>query len=478
MNASKPVSSQLNYFQQSPVRGQLESLDGYSKTGWRYIQCTDTPNELRVLLPPRTALFYSQLLKAEATELAKDKRASWNRIVEIRHLKDRMIRKCQRLARASTPKDKQAARVMFQTVHAPPDFRLKEMERWFRVQDVGLAHGTAEGGHTSAQFCSICELSAVPPSRPTPVPASRRGHSPSSRLPPAHAGRERIPRRSSETGSQTLTYPDQSPSPPKQRSKPAPARPDPGYVPRRSMEERRPIPPPEARFQTHVTHADARSPEPIPIPFRTHRPPVETPPLVAESPLSQSDDLPPSFSPSPPVTPPEQPPSPPNGRKLPTIPERSEAGDELTHRPVPRRRSSLKKSNSMSRLSIGSQSKSVAWAMDRDWIEQMSQYIKATNEAEVLGHELEETRVEYHEDVEAMKGLCREVTHATDKVRAEMDNLYRSEEAVRKQETKLALTSEQLAAKEAQFRAKVLAVLEETKRVVALCDKKRDIHEV
>ena len=38
----------------------------------------------------------------------------------------------------------------------------------------------------------------------------------------------------------------------------------------------------------------------------------------------------------------------------------------------------------MSRLSIASQTKSVAWAMDRDWTEQMSKYVKTTNEAEVL----------------------------------------------------------------------------------------------
>ena len=44
----------------------------------------------------------------------------------------------------------------------------------------------------------------------------------------------------------------------------------------------------------------------------------------------------------------------------------------------------MKKRDSMSRLSIASQSKSVAWAMDRDWVDQMSMYIKTSNEAEVL----------------------------------------------------------------------------------------------
>ena len=39
----------------------------------------------------------------------------------------------------------------------------------------------------------------------------------------------------------------------------------------------------------------------------------------------------------------------------------------------------------MSKLSVASQSKSVTWAMDRDWTEQMSKFVKSTNEAEVAG---------------------------------------------------------------------------------------------
>ena len=70
----------------------------------------------QVLLPPRTANIYSHLLKVEASELAKDRAANWERILEIRHLKDRMIRKCTRLGRAAVPKDKPAPRVMFPTL--------------------------------------------------------------------------------------------------------------------------------------------------------------------------------------------------------------------------------------------------------------------------------------------------------------------------------------------------------------------------
>lgn len=46
----KGESSKLpaNYLQPAPVRGQLEPPNQRSAPGWRYIQCTDTPNQFRV----------------------------------------------------------------------------------------------------------------------------------------------------------------------------------------------------------------------------------------------------------------------------------------------------------------------------------------------------------------------------------------------------------------------------------------------
>lgn len=47
--SSAPIDhASLSYFQTSPVRGQLEPYEPQSRTGWRYLQCTDTPNELKV----------------------------------------------------------------------------------------------------------------------------------------------------------------------------------------------------------------------------------------------------------------------------------------------------------------------------------------------------------------------------------------------------------------------------------------------
>lgn len=57
--------------------------------------------------------------------------------MEIRHLKDRMVRKCRKLAKTTLPTSKKSSRddsFAFQTFIAPPDFRVKEMEKWFRDQ--------------------------------------------------------------------------------------------------------------------------------------------------------------------------------------------------------------------------------------------------------------------------------------------------------------------------------------------------------
>ena len=53
--SSAPDHAALSYYQTSPVRGQLEPYESQSRQGWRYLQCTDTPNELKVrrALPSR-----------------------------------------------------------------------------------------------------------------------------------------------------------------------------------------------------------------------------------------------------------------------------------------------------------------------------------------------------------------------------------------------------------------------------------------
>ena len=109
------MTTPLQYFQPSPVRGQLEPPDASTRPGWRYLQCTDTPNELKgkqilmvssprtdpglpVLLPPRASQVFAYLLSQEQVELSRGAEASWERLMHIRHLKDRMIRERSRLS--------------------------------------------------------------------------------------------------------------------------------------------------------------------------------------------------------------------------------------------------------------------------------------------------------------------------------------------------------------------------------------------
>jgi hypothetical protein len=170
------MTTPLQYFQPSPVRGQLEPPDASTRPGWRYLQCTDTPNELKgkqilmvlsprtdpglpVLLPPRASQVFAYLLSQEQVELSRGAEASWERLMHIRHLKDRMIRehsrlsqfhqlepsatgKCRRLARLSPAHGKEA---QFRTLYAPPDFALKA--RSFSngtEQSLNLVLGTRE----------------------------------------------------------------------------------------------------------------------------------------------------------------------------------------------------------------------------------------------------------------------------------------------------------------------------------------------
>lgn len=78
--------------------------------------------------------------------------------MEIRHLKDRMIRKCQKLAKTSMPMARTASRgenFVFQTFVAPPDFRVKEMEKWFRDQQkrgTSLPPGRTTGHDQSVTY--------------------------------------------------------------------------------------------------------------------------------------------------------------------------------------------------------------------------------------------------------------------------------------------------------------------------------------
>ncbi|CAL1695688.1 unnamed protein product [Somion occarium] len=482
---------QLNYFQQAPVRGQLEPLsaDGYSRTGWRWLQCTDTPNELRVLLPPRTALVYAHILRVEAAELAKDREASWDRIMQIRHLKDRMIRKCQRLAKGSVPQDRSTSHPMFLTIHAPPDFRLKEMERWFRDQGADITQGSSEGP-TRPYCCDKCSPPAhvVAPLQTAPRRVTASSGRTTARV-PDRARRASVSQSANPASTSQRKHAKSraQPLPVQVRSRHAERAPN---VRRSSTPS--PLPTPHrsrsvspyhgSRAGSSLARANVRSPDPVPIPFRSSTMLDEGHLAFVDSPEPMDRSVP--VSPEPEPVRPSSPnstlvdapaddkvPFPAPGPELETIHEGPE-DPESSHRPtLPRRRSSLKKSGSMSRLSVISQTKSVTWAMDRAWEEQVTKYTKAVDEADAVAHELDGAREAYHNHVAEMRRLCRNVIQASEKVRLESENLHQQEDVMRSQEDTLMECCNRLERMELQYREKVLGILEETKRIVQLCDK-------
>lgn len=48
LRQSPPNPVSLDYLRSSPVRGQLEPYDPRTAKGWRYIQTTDTLDQLKV----------------------------------------------------------------------------------------------------------------------------------------------------------------------------------------------------------------------------------------------------------------------------------------------------------------------------------------------------------------------------------------------------------------------------------------------
>jgi hypothetical protein len=156
---------------------------------------------------------YEQLLKLEVFELRKKAALSWERILEIRHLKDRMIRKCHKLAKTSSAM-KPGDPFTFQTIIAPSDFRVSAMERWFQQQQkrtnanlrrlparpIGLGNSylasrSTERVHSTRE--SIDLRSSNQHSRQLPVSSNeaKRLH-PKARFPPQPSGLPLLPEKS------------------------------------------------------------------------------------------------------------------------------------------------------------------------------------------------------------------------------------------------------------------------------------------
>jgi hypothetical protein len=367
----------------------------------------------QVLLPPKTALLYSQLLQYESSELERGRTADWDRILHIRHLKDRMIRKCQRLSRVTNTSG--TVPTAFRIVHAPPDFRLKEMERWLRDQERGKRstkevrrQPSAETTNTQSQSSNQTYNHAQPSRSP------RQPRVPISSAPPQRGQSIRAPgiiRRHGSGSTRSSNYVDSRASVESPRQRPLVHS---QTIPLRNaylspvVEERTESPPPptvltnpygdtperpgeESPFTSDAaTRGEAVSPDPLP---HLYRPPSMLAPMaelaaamMAASPESVMDSAQPplmqgvpepfveSFAPTGPVAPPVPEPS------VSAFPGQPIAGPS---RPLMRRRSSLRQNGG--RSSANGTPKVVSWAMDRDWADYLTKFDHVVYAADFAG---------------------------------------------------------------------------------------------
>lgn len=445
-------------------------------------------------MPPKTSLLYSQLLHYESSELEKGRAADWDRVLQIRHLKDRMIRKCQRLSRtAHTPGTVPTA---FRIVHAPADFRLKEMERWLRDQE-SRGKSTKEVRRQPSVETTNSQSQA---SNPTYAPAqpsrsSRTPRVPTSSAPPQRGPSTRAPgslRRHGSGSTRSSNYVDSRASAESPRQRPTVY---PQTIPPRTpylspvVEERTESPQPstvltnpygetpqraaeESTLTTPEMRANAVSPDPLP---HLYRPPSMLAPMGdlvavmmsgAQDPMMESAQPPlvqgmpepfaESFMPTEPMAP---------GMPEPAVsgvPDQPITG----HRPIVRRRSSLKQNGG--RSSANGTPKMVAWAMDRDWADYLTRFDHVVYAAEFAGwshslrccwiltsgagSELEEARQKFQEEISSVRNLRLTVTDALERLRLESDTLLREETALRAHEERVVASFELLKEKEANYK--------------------------
>ena len=440
---------------------------------------------LQVLLPPKTAHLYSQLLQHEISELERGRRADWDRIVAIRHLKDRMIRKCQRLSRMTHTGTIPAA---FRIVHAPPDFRLKEMERWLRDQEPrgksskeARRQPSVETINTQSQTSHPPYAHAQPSSRP---PRPPRAHTSSASA--QRASSSRVPatlkrsgsgstRSSSYVGSRASTdslrqglsaplssmHPFLSPVAEEQPESPPPV----GVLP---------IPfgdPPQhgGEDSAFASPAAAReavvSPDPLP---HLYRPPsLHAPMAEMATAMMAGQPAPLMVPPLPQIT------IEPHGESMPLgMPEPVlDPGQPLAgqSRPLLRRRSSLRQGRS----SANGTPKVVSWAMDRDWADHLTKFDHVIYAAEFasssfipfrikfswvlmsgIGSELEEARQKFEEEISGVQNMRLTLSGALERLRLESDTLQREESVLREREERMVASYERLKDKEARYKEK------------------------
>ncbi|RXW19886.1 hypothetical protein EST38_g5988 [Candolleomyces aberdarensis] len=356
---------------------------------------------------------YDYLLKLEAHELTRKASINWERLMEIRHLKDRMIRKCQRLGRASagTKKVSRGEPFAFQSITAPSDFRLKEMEKWFREQQKRLI----ARGKWPPPPSSRGDASGAGPSRSNPTPSKptlmiRSSTNPS----PPETPREH---------SSSRALPVHGPPSRSQKSISLPA-----------MTE------PEATPQVF-------SPSPLPMLLLVQREQYGLEPSPIDPPERERVDRGEPVSEPVPIG--NDPPAG-SGSNTPD----SNGGEGSSGGQLRRRRSCIKRS-SMSDLV-----KTVSWADTQELDKQISKYAAAAKQAQASGT-WNEVRVLYLEQLRGLENLHEQVREGIEQLRSESEQLYRMNDAIQRQRSTLQGTFQEFEDGYTHFQEKVREAISE-----------------
>ncbi|EKM83912.1 hypothetical protein AGABI1DRAFT_103959 [Agaricus bisporus var. burnettii JB137-S8] len=451
------MSKPLNYLQSSPVRGQLEPYDSTSPMGWRYLQTTDTLNELKVLIPPGTAAMYEQLLKLETYELGKNP-INWARILEIRHLKERMVRKGSKYAKASMTVSKTSS--PFKSFILPDDFRVKEMERWFREQQKRASASAVRRSSSSGRQPSVathlnhnhgqrqCPQCIPSTSGPPPVKWTASGAVPPKSEPlVVHATAQGNASTSSKSKlysrAQALLSISRTIKPEKVASLPV-------------SNKHTPADPSLSRSSVVV------SPPPLPVILRGQRSAfgLDDETGQAESALGDPE-LPESLSDD---SPPPAPLKDITADEIPRSAQSSPSGDDTSPNPngVARRRSCIKR-GSVSELG----GKTVSWADDQELHNQMSRYTSVVRDAQASGHQWEEIRDIYLEQISSLEALQLQVQDGLECLKSESEHLQHVDGTIRRQRERLRLTFDELERKQSAFSERVKEALEQADDVMS-----------
>jgi hypothetical protein len=139
-------------------------------------------------------------------------------------------------------------------------------------------------------------------------------------------------------------------------------------------------------------------------------------------------------------------------------------------RPLLRRRSSLRQGRS----SVNGTPKVVSWAMDRDWADHLTKFDHVVYAAEFASSELEEARNKFQEEISGVQNLRMTLSSALERLRIESDMLQREEAVLHEHEERMIASFEHLKVKEAHYKEKVQAVVDESKHAVIAADNKRE----